>query len=153
MSAGKIRVVGFLILGVGIMTFNYLIDEQIVSEETLQGITFVVVFLIFVSIPILMGLGQRKIKILPHIEKKLQDLDYDIISERPLNVNEIIQHMTLTPGLLFNGFTNSSLKNKTIYHRIFRVKSRNGNELELYTIVYNENDNTYKVEMKSKRSV
>ncbi|MEL7003353.1 MAG: hypothetical protein AAFN93_11570, partial [Bacteroidota bacterium] len=124
-----------------------------VPEETLQTLTFLTVIVAFISIPALIMISQRKVQLLPEVRAQLEGLNYIVISERPLNISEVFENMTLTPAILINGQTIHSVKNKFIFHRVFRVKTVSNSEFDLLTTIYQKRENEFRIEIKSKKRI
>ncbi|UII23188.1 hypothetical protein [Fulvivirga ligni] len=153
MGIGRIRIIGLLNLLGGILIYNYLINENIVSEEFLQTLTFLIIALLLISMCILTVRGKRRLKLLPLIKSQLEEFEYTVLSERPLSIKEVLENLTFSPAILINGRSIPAVINKSIFQRIFLVKSKNSNKFELFVTIYQPNDKDYRIEINSKKRV
>ena len=95
----------------------------------------------------LIGKYQRSKIFRPLIEDKLKEQGYSLLSERPLNMGEILGSLEFAPTILINGTPLESFTYKAHNERMLHVRTDHGTDLLLHAVITKTWRNKIKLEI------
>jgi hypothetical protein len=97
-----------------------------------------------------MGRYQRKKTFRHLIQDDLRDQGYDLLSERPLKLEEIVAGVQIAPTILINGMPIESYTYKARNERMLHVRTTQGDEFLLHAVITKTWRNKIKLDLVKK---
>ena len=133
-----------------IFTAVYLNGRDILPKVILPFIIPTVMIGSIVTSWILFARYQRRKIFRPHIENELARMGYELISERPLTLGELIANLEFEPTILVGGTPIQNMAHISQNERILHVKNEEDEEYELRSIITKTWKKRYKLEIQEK---